>query len=151
MSTEIKIQDFTSILPSLGNYSTTSNSFLSDGYSSQAGNTYFNAVRFAEGIIIKEDVGQGHTHTFLNALRIYSIKDRLLLADKSFNTCYYSKERVYHETKMLLINLINEAANNSGQRVNKHELESSIERILSNAFNGSQLDILQNQLRKQLH
>lgn len=150
MSTEIKIQDFTSILPMLGNYSKTANSFLSDGYSSRAGNTYFNAIRFAEGIIIKEDVGQGYLHTFLNAIRIYSIKDKVLLADKSFNTCYYSKERVFFETKKLLIDLMVETANSSGLRFNKEELESVIERLLSNAFNGDQLEIFQNQMRKQL-
>jgi hypothetical protein len=150
MSTEIKIQDFTSLLPSLSNYSKSSNAFLSDGYSSQAGNTYFNAIRFAEGIIIKEDVGQGHFHTFLNAIRIYSIKDKVLLADKSFHTCYYTKDRVFFETKKLLVDLILETANSSEQYVDKPQLESKIEKVLSNAFKGNQIEIVQNQLRNQL-
>ena len=49
-------------------YSSVANAFLSKGYTSTAGNTYFNSIRVAEGILIKEDVGQGYAHTFLNGI-----------------------------------------------------------------------------------
>ena len=73
------------------NYSEISNAFLTTGYTSMAGNTYFNSIRVAEGILIKEDVGEGWCKTFLNGIKIYSIKDKTLLADRSFHNLGYHK------------------------------------------------------------
>ena len=63
-------------------YSEVANAFLSTGYTSSAGNTYFNSIRVAEGILIKEDIGNGYKYAFLNGIKIYSIKDKTLIVDK---------------------------------------------------------------------
>ena len=73
------------------NYSDQSNAFLGNGFTSAAGNTYFNSLRFVEGILVKEDVGQGYSRTFINAIRIYDIKSKDLLCEKSYHCAYYSK------------------------------------------------------------
>jgi hypothetical protein len=55
-------------------YLNVANAFIGSGYISQAGNLYFNSLRLLDGIVIKEDVGQGYSRTFLNGLRIFDIK-----------------------------------------------------------------------------
>jgi len=121
-------------------YSAQSNAFLTRAYVSSANNAYFNAIRFADGIIIKEDVGQGHTHTFLNALRIYHIESKTLLADKSFHCCYYSKETVKVFSKAMLMDLLENAAQKSGQWFSRSEAEQIVERVLEKAFQSNQIE-----------
>jgi hypothetical protein len=66
------------------------NTFISQGYTSAAGNTYFNAFRLFQDFIIKEDVGQGWWHTFLNGIKIYSRQKGILLAEGYFHNVVYS-------------------------------------------------------------
>jgi hypothetical protein len=150
MTTEIIIKNLGSMLPGKLNFSESANAFLSSGYTSAANNTYFNAIRFAEGIIIKEDVGEGYARTFLNGLRIYSIKDKTLLADRSYHCYFYSREKVQDEAKKILIELLEEAAKANGFEINRYEAGKAIEKLLDSAFTGDQLSIAQNQMRKQL-
>lgn len=150
MSTELVLKNFSNMLPTNLRYSETTDVFLTNGYVSAANNVYFNAVRFAEGIIIKEDVGQGYLHTFLNGIRIYSIESKTLLADKSFHCCRYNKQSVYTEVKDMLLNLVCEAAAQQGKAVDKNEARRVIERILHESFNTNQMQVAQNQMRRLL-
>ena len=72
-------------------YSASLNVFTGNGYTSAAGNNYFNAFRFAEGILIKEDVGVGYARTFLNGIRIFDLSSKTLLCERSYHCCYYDK------------------------------------------------------------
>jgi hypothetical protein len=126
-------------------YSEVANAFLTSGYTSSAGNTYFNSVRVAEGILIKEDVGVGYAHAFLNGLKIYSIKDKTLIADKSFNTVYYSASRVKMESKKMLLNVLEIASKNEGYIFDYKSAEVLIEKILTNAINSNQMEVLKQQ------
>lgn len=147
METQVILKSLTNVLPANLSYSAKSNAFLSNGYVSAANNVYFNAIRFAEGIVIKEDVGEGYAHTFLNGIRIYALESRTLLADKAFHCAYYSKEKVLRESKEMLIELLNDAAERMGKRLNKYEVESMIDRILRNAFETNQIEMAQQQSR----
>jgi hypothetical protein len=122
MSTEIILKNLGSLLPGRINYSETVNAFLSEAYVSLANNVYFSTIRFGENLIIKEDVGQGHTHAFLNGIRIFSIKEKVLLVDKGFNSQIYSKEIAQREIKSLLLDLIKDAAQNAGYTLTMNNL-----------------------------
>lgn len=150
MTTEIMINNLSAIVQGTTRFSDTANAFLSEGYVSAANNTYFNALRFAEGIIIKEDVGQGYAHTFLNGLRIYSLKDRVLLADRTYNCCYYSKQTVRNEVQDMLQKLLEQAAHRIENRINSHEVTKVITRILNEAFESNQMQLAQNQMKSLL-
>jgi len=150
MTTEIIIGNLTGNLTGTVNYSGAANAFLSNGYVSTANNVYFNAFRFAEGLLIKEDVGEGYARTFLNGLRIYSLKDKVLLADRSYHCCFYSKEKVLSEAHSMLLELLKDAADEHGLRLNISEAKIAIERILNQAFRGNQLEIAQRETRRLL-
>lgn len=50
-------------------YNASKNIILTQGYTSKAGNTYFEGVRFSERIIITHQLGQGYCYLFLNGLQ----------------------------------------------------------------------------------
>lgn len=131
-------------------YSEVANAFLSSGYTSRAGNTYFNSVRVAEGILIKEDIGQGYKYTFLNGIKIYSIKDKTLLADKSFHNLIYSKSRIKIEAKQLLLKMLQDASILEGYTFDYHQAEKIVENLLDKALNENQHKIMLAQAKRYL-
>ncbi len=124
-------------------YSEVANAFLSEGFTSNAGNTYFNAVRLIEGIFIKEDVGQGHTRTFLNGIKIYSIMDKTLIAERSYHCKFHSKLTVISEVQEMLYNIINESALKEGIKFDQNEVRRKIQEITIKCFNSDQRQLLQ--------
>lgn len=62
-------------LPALSGNSVTynpeKNVYLTLGYTSAAGNMYYQAIRFSKRLAIYYDIGQGHTHTFLNGIKLF--------------------------------------------------------------------------------
>lgn len=123
-------------------YSEVVNAFLSNGYTSSAGNTYFNSFRAAGGILIKEDIGQGYAHTFLNGIKIYAIKDKTLLVDKSFNNVRYNEIRVKIEAKKLLLKLLVDSLGSEWYNLNFNRAEEVIEDLLNQALNENQKDLM---------
>lgn len=133
--------------PSRFVYNSEINAFTGNGYTSVAGNTYFNVARFAEGLIIKEDVGDGYLYSFLNGLYIYDIRSKCLLAERQYHCHYYSEETVKEEATRLLSELINEEARKQGRWINNNEVKRSIRRLLDRSFNNNQLEALGNHIR----
>ena len=102
------------------------------------------------GILIKEDIGNGYAHTFLNGLRIYSIKDKTLLADKSFHTLYYSASTVKNEAKKMLLDILETAARNERYFFDVENAGAVIDKILENAIRSNQVAMLKQQTQKYL-
>lgn len=75
-------------------YSQRSNIFLSSGYTSAAGNTYFQGIRLSDRIIINYDFGQGWKYLFLNGIRIYGYdgRNKQLISSKSYNCTVFSEQ-----------------------------------------------------------
>lgn len=150
MTTEIILSNLGLYLPSIANYSESANAFLTNGYVSTAGNTYFNAIRMGNGFVIKEDVGQGYLHTFLNGIRIYSLKDRQLIADKTFHNNIYSPDKVKSEACDMLTSIIIAAARNEGNILVWSEVRNVIKKEVYSAFETDQRKMLTQQSGKYL-
>lgn len=67
-------------------YNEQKNIYLSQGYTSAAGNTYFQGIRLSDRIIVNYDFGQGYAYLFLNGIRIYGYdgKDKRLISSRSY-------------------------------------------------------------------
>lgn len=124
------------------NYSEVANAFLSKGFTSNAGNTYFNAVRLIEGISIKEEVGHGHTHTFLNGIKIYSIKEKVLIAERSYHCKLYSKLTVISQVQKMLFDVLKESVIKGGVNFDESAVKRDIQQITSKGFNTDQREML---------
>lgn len=145
MSTEI------SILKTIGlsinsnfKYSQEANSFIGNAYTSLAGNTYFNGIRFIEGVLVKEDVGHGHTYTFLNGIKIYDLKTKTLLCEKNYHCTYYNKVFIIGEVESMLTDFLFESAQKEGIIINRIDLKNHIENIVARAFKTDQRSIISN-------
>lgn len=128
-------------------YSTPMNAFVGQGYTSMAGNTYFNAMRFADGIIIKEDVGEGYAYTFLNGLKIYDLQTKKLLCEESFNCHYYSKDTVKSDVKRMLTKMIIKAAQQENCNLSESDVSNRIGKIIDRAFSTNQIELMNQQMR----
>jgi hypothetical protein len=129
-------------------YSEQANAFLGKGCTSAARNHYFSAVRFAEGILIKEDLGIGHTYRFINAIRIYSTKDKTLIADKAFHNVQYSTDRLKALAANMLMQKLQESAAMEDCWFDETSAMSTIRGIVDDAYRMNQLEMAEKQLRR---
>lgn len=53
-------------------YNPEKNVFLTMGYTSAAGNTYYRAIRCSDKLAVYYDLGEGYIHTFLNGITLYA-------------------------------------------------------------------------------
>ena len=130
------------------NYSEKANAFLSTGYTSMAGNTYYNAVRLAEGIVIKEDIGDGYLHTFLNGIKLFSIHDKELIAEKSFSNNIRSDFNVKREVINMLMEFLKDAAESNDWQLDTTQAKKQIEKIINDGFSTNQIEMIKNQSGK---
>ena len=63
-------------LPALSGSSVTYNAeknvFLTQAYTSLANNTYYKAIRVSNRLVVAYNIGEGHTHTFLNGITLFA-------------------------------------------------------------------------------
>lgn len=63
------------VLPALSGsslmYNAEKNVYLTLGYTSAAGNTYYRAVRFSKRLAVFYHIGEGYAHTFLNGITLF--------------------------------------------------------------------------------
>ncbi len=134
------------------NYSDAVNAFIGNGFTSMAGNTYFNEIRFIEGLLIKEDVGQGYAHIFLNGIRIFHIESKKLLCEVRFKeTTYYSSSYIKSQVKSMLSELLVEASVKEGLKLNKSDVARKIDSIVEEGFATDQRKMLLTQTQKYLN
>lgn len=53
-------------------YNPEKNVYLTLGYTSAAGNTYYKAIRFSNRLAVYYHIGQGYAHTFLNGITLFA-------------------------------------------------------------------------------
>ncbi|MDP1621202.1 MAG: hypothetical protein Q8M08_02565 [Bacteroidales bacterium] len=109
------------------------NIFLTQGYTSQAGNTYYQGVRFSDRIIITQQLGQGYYYTFLNGIRIFGFngKEVTLIAEKSFHCCVYSESYVKSESENLIKDFLKSQAAISGSMVDIQQLDTFAQSLVA--------------------
>jgi hypothetical protein len=124
----IKIVNAT--LPALSGSSVTyneaNNIFLSEGYTSAAGNTYFQGVRLSDRLIIDLQLGQGYYYLFLNGIRIYGYNghEKHLIASRNFSCCTFSEKYSCRECEDMIKDYLYSQSKLMGQTVDNSTLES---------------------------
>jgi hypothetical protein len=127
------------------NYSEGVNAFIGNAYTSMAGNTYLNEIRLLEGILIKEDVGHGHTHTFINGIRVFDLRTKNLLCERSYHCTFKSDAFLKSEVNSMLTHLLIESSRKEGIIINISDVKRHIEKLVHDAFNTDQRQVLLNQ------
>lgn len=86
------------VLPVVANtavtYNAAKNVFLSQGWTSAAGNTYYKAMRVSPRLIVCMDLGQGYCYTFLNGIKLYVLDGTkpVLIGSRSFSCNVYRED-----------------------------------------------------------
>ena len=77
-------------------YNAAKNVFLSQGYTSAAGNMYYKAIRLSNRLMVYYDLGQGYAYTFLNGIKLYCFDGQKanLIAQRYWGGCDY---RIFNE------------------------------------------------------
>lgn len=118
-------------LPALSGASVTynpeKNVYLTLGYTSQAGNTYFKAVRFSDRLAVHYDVGQGYYHTFLNGITLFAWDGQkaVIIGKRTwggYDWRCFSESFAMEQTIDMLKNYLEGQAKALGQHVNDQQL-----------------------------
>ena len=77
-------------------YNAAKNIFLTQGYTSAAGNMYYKAIRISDRLAVYYDLGQGYKYTFLNGIKLFCWDGQKakVIAQKYWGGCDY---RVFNE------------------------------------------------------
>ena len=121
-------------LPALSGSSVTYNAeknvYLTLGYTSPAGNTYFKAVRFSDRLAVYYDIGEGYAYTFLNGITLFAWDGQkaVIIGKKMWGGCgnwvCFSEKFAMEQTIKMLKNYLEGQAKAIGQTVSEATLLS---------------------------
>ena len=105
-------------------YNKQHNIYLSEGYTSAMGNTYYQGIRLSNRIIISYSIGEGYYYTFLNGIRIYGFNgtDKKLIATKDLNCCVFSE----NSAKNMCVDMIEDYIEGQAKLINTSLAKSDI-------------------------
>lgn len=111
-------------------YNRDKNVYLTKGWTSNAGNTYFNAVRFSDRLAVYYDIGVGDFHTFLNGITLYTWDgpNAVIIGKKMWGGCgnwvCFSERFAMEQTVQMLKSYLEGQAKAIGQCVSEQQLLS---------------------------
>lgn len=113
-------------------YNEKSNIFLTNGYTSQAGNTYFQGIRLSNRLIISYNIGQGYCHSFLNGITIYGYdgKEKRLISSRSFNCRIFDEAFATAQCKEIVSEYIKAQIKLTGSSITAKQLEDFSEALI---------------------
>ena len=108
-------------------YNPEKNVFLTLGYTSAAGNTYYGALRLSKRLAVYYNIGQGHTHTFLNGITLlcWDGPQARIIGQKFWggdNWCCFSERFAKEQSILMLKDFLAGQAKVLGQYVSESQL-----------------------------
>jgi len=131
-----------SILPTYGNprvntpiWNESQHMFITDQYTSAAGNTYYLGVRFADRFVTILHIGLYHNWTYINEVEVYAFDghERRLVGKTSIDQ-YYNEELVRSTTENLLQDYIQGQIKLNGSTVNHEQLECQVKELVQKSY-----------------
>lgn len=130
-----------SLLPALSGSAVTyckdHNIYLSKGYTSAAGNTYFQGLCHSDRLVVMYEFGQGWAHLFLNGICLYCFKGRekKLISRRSYSCQFFNEAFARKECIGMLKNFILIQARMAGASVQPLQLTKFSELMIREVFN----------------
>ena len=127
-------------LPSLSGSSVTYNAqkniFLTNGYTSAAGNTYYQGIRASNRIAIKYNIGEGYLHTFLNGIEVYGYDGRnaKLIGSRFYNCNFFSEANAKREAVEIVVDYMKGQAKMLGTSVDNNQLKQFSLQVVDGAY-----------------
>lgn len=110
-------------------YNAAKNVFLTMGFTSAAGNTYYKTVRLSSRLVVYYDLGQGYIHTFLNGIKLFCWDEQKanLIAQKYWggsNWCVFSEYFAKEQSILMLKEFLEGQLKMQGAYASDQELTS---------------------------
>ena len=117
-------------------YNAQNNIFLTNGYTSAAGNTYYQGIRLSDRIIVKYSIGEGYAHTFLNGVEVYGYngRDKKLIGSRSFNCYFFSEYGAKKEAIGIVVDYMKSQTKLLGASVENKQLEQFSESLVEDTY-----------------
>lgn len=131
-------------LPALSGASVTynpeKNIYLTMGYTSHAGYSYFKAIRFSDRLAVHYDMGQGYYHTFLNGITLFAWDGTkaVIIGQKTWGGCnwhIFSEDFAKNQTVIMLKNYLEGQAKAMNQVVEEQQLLSFSRSMVNDLYN----------------
>ena len=132
MSTELALVA-AKALPALSGSSLTynpeKNVYLTLGYTSAAGNTYYRAIRFSKRLAVYYHIGEGYAHTFLNGITLFCWDGQKakIIAQKFWGGCNwrcFSEQFAKEQSIIMLKDFLAGQAKALGSQVSEQQMLS---------------------------
>ena len=122
-------------------YNAEKNVYLTLGYTSGAGNTYFKAVRLSDRLAVHYDIGIGYAYTFLNGITLFAWDGTRanIIAKKTWGGCgnwvCFSERFAMEQSIRMLKNYLEGQAKTLGQPVSEQQLLSFSRQMMEEVQN----------------
>lgn len=108
-------------------YNPEKNVYLTLGYTSQAGNTYYKAIRFSNRLAVFYHIGEGYAHTFLNGITLFCWDGQKakVIAQKfwgGYNWKCFSEQFAKEQSILMLKDYLASQAKALGTQVNEQQV-----------------------------
>ena len=108
-------------------YNAARNIFLTQGYTSAAGNMYYKAIRVSNRLAVYYDLGQGYAHTFLNGIKLFCWDGQKarVIAQKYWggsNWVIFNEQFAKEQSIMMLMNFLTGQLKLQGATVSNQEM-----------------------------
>lgn len=117
-------------------YNVEKNIYLTTGYTSAAGNTYYRAIRISNRLVIYYHIGQGYCRTFLNGITLYAFDGTKVrtIAEKSFNCHFFNELDAKQQSISMLTDFMKSQAKMLGANINENQIESFSRGLIQETF-----------------
>ncbi len=110
-------------------YNAAKNIFLTQGYTSAAGNMYYKAIRISDRLAVYYDLGQGYKYTFLNGIKLFCWDGQKakVIAQKywgGYDYRIFSEQFAKEQSILMLKSFLESQLKIQGARVSDQELIS---------------------------
>lgn len=106
-------------------------------YTAAAGNTYYQGINISNRLIIKADIGEGHTYTFLNGVTVYAFNGNSSHIIGSWNKTFptsYSPHNMRCVALHIVLNYLLSQAAMRGNSVSESEVNDFAEQLVDEAM-----------------
>ena len=110
-------------------YNAAKNIFLTQGYTSAAGNMYYKAIRISDRLAVYYDLGQGYKYTFLNGIKLFCWDGQKakVIAQKywgGYDYRVFNEQFAKEQSILMLSNFLAGQLKAQGAQVNNQEIFS---------------------------
>ena len=117
-------------------YNVEKNIYLTTGYTSAAGNTYYRAIRVSNRLVVYYHIGEGYWHTFLNGISLYAFDGTNvhIISEQFFNRHIFNEHDACEQSISMLVNFLKGQAKLLGTSISDNQLYTFSKKMIGETY-----------------